>query len=307
MKPRIASAPCSFGVFETNIEDGVHPTPAQLVKLMHEGGYAGTELGPPGFLGSGEAVAALLAQAGLELAGSFLMFRFSREPGFDEDLNAMESALAQLRIAAGDNEPPVVLLSDAFGAEPDRMSFAGAIDQHPEAWLSADRQRLLLANVHRAAERCSEMGFRCSLHHHAGTYIETRREIAAVVEAMDTDLLGLCFDTGHVAFGGSEPLDVLRDYVGLVNHVHLKDVDRGLLRAVHADGGGLDAAWDTGVFCGLGDGDAQVETCVDELGRNGYAGWLVVEQDRPLSPDWTLADAARAQRANRKWLAARGL
>ena len=47
---------------------------------------------------------------------------------------------------------------------------------------------------------------RDSFHPHVGTYIETPREVAALLEAMDTSLLGLCFDTGHWAFGGGDPL-----------------------------------------------------------------------------------------------------
>ncbi len=307
MSLKISSAPCSFGVFETNIEEGVHPEPVQLLTLMRDCGYEGTELGPPGYLGSGAIVAARLAEARLQLAGSFLMFRFSREDEFPDDLRTMDAALAELQIAAGDNPLPIVLLSDAFGAEPDRMQFAGAIEDHPETWLNTTRSRLLVANLQRTAERCRELGFQCSLHHHAGTYIETEREIAAVVEAVDPALLGLCFDTGHIAFAGSEPLDLLKTYGDLVNHVHLKDVNRTLLRDVQQGGDGLDGAWDAGVFCGLGDGDAQVEQCLAELETRGYDGWLVVEQDRPLSATWSLRDATAAQRANRQWLADRGL
>ena len=307
MKPRISSAPCSFGVFETNVEDGVHPSPAQLVSLMRSGGYEGTELGPPGFLGSGKEVAALLAENNLEHAGSFVPLQFSRAAEFSEDMKAMDSALDELVVVAGDHELPVVILADAPGVEPDRMGLAGAIEKHPETWLPTDRKRLLIDNLHRAAERCSERGFHCALHYHVGTYIETKREIAEVVEAMDTSILGICFDTGHTAFGGSVPLEALTTYGDLVTHVHLKDVDRGLLRKVHASGGGLEGAWGTGVFCALGTGDAQVAECVAELQRRGYSGWLVVEQDRTLGNGWSLEDAAKAQQENRAWLAERGL
>ncbi len=162
-----------------------------------------------------------------------------------------------------------------------------------------------MANIHRAAERCRERGFDVSFHYHAGTYVESPREIAAFVERMDTSLLGLCFDTGHAAFGGAEPLQLLRDYASLVNHVHLKDVDRARLTAVRAAGGGLEEAWRQGVFCPLGEGDAEVEESLADARRAGYDGWLVVEQDQVLSATRSFADACTDGRANLAYLQAR--
>jgi inosose dehydratase len=123
---------------------------------------------------------------------------------------------------------------------------------------------------------------------------------------MDGSLLGLCLDTGHSAFGGGDALDVLRDHGELVNHVHLKDVDRPLLDAVHARGDGLEAAWADGVFCRLGSGQARVGECLDALVARGYDGWLVVEQDVVLSERFPFARVAADARANREFLRARG-
>jgi inosose dehydratase len=307
MNVKISSAPCSFGVWETNIEEGVHPEPAQFTRLVRECGYEGTELGPPGYLGSGETVARLLQEADLHLAGSFMMFRLSHADKFHEDVAALDGALAELRLAAGDGDLPIVLLADAFGAEPDRMQYAGAIEGHPETWLSADRLKLLVANLERTAYRCRDLGFACSLHPDYGSYIETEREITSVFEAVEPGLLGLCFDTGNLAFAGSRPAELLRQYMPVVNHVHLKDVDLGLLAKVQDSGLGVEGAWGAGVFCELGSGDAQVAECLEELDRAGYEGWLVVEHERPLVESWALDDAVAAQRANRAWLADRGV
>jgi inosose dehydratase len=277
------------------------------VRLVRECGYDGTELGPPGYLGGGERVASLLHEACLRLAGSFMMFRLSRDEEFRDDLRSLDGDLAELRLAAGDNELPIVLLADAFGAEPDRMRFAGAIEQHPETWLSPARTRLLVANLQRTAYRCRELGFACSLHPDYGSYIETEREISSVLESVDPDLLGLCLDTGNVAFAGSRPLELLKRYMPVVNHVHLKDIDRQLLAKVQLDGQGVEGAWDAGVFCEIGSGDAQIPECLQELERYGYEGWLVVEHERPLGDGWSLEQAVAAQRTNRAWLADRGV
>ena len=306
MDVRIANAPVSFGVFELTADRDDLPDGRRLVELIAEEGYEGTELGPPGFLGDdGGAIGELVGEHGLALVGSFLPLRFSRREAFGDDLAALQRTLDLLEDATPANQRPAVLLSDAF-IEPERMRYAGAIEQHREAWLGETRFALLCDNAQRAAEQVRERGFPVAFHYHAGTYVETPREIAAFVERIDPQLLPLCFDSGHSAFGGGEPVALLREYGELVGHVHLKDVDRARLAAVHASGGGLEQAWSAGVFVRLGEGDADVAGCLAELERLGYSGWLVVEQDRMLRPG-ELDAAVDDQRANRAYLRERGL
>jgi inosose dehydratase len=301
---QIATAPVSYGVFEITTGAAGLPDPDDLAAAMAASGYVGTELGPPGYFGSGADVRSLLSRHGLALVGSFLPLAFSRGDLFESDLETFSGVLDSLE-AAADGPLPFVLLSDAF-REPERLAFAGRIEQHREAWLGGERLRLLHANVQRAAERCRDRGFPVAFHYHAGTYVETPREIAAFVAAVDTELLPLCFDSGHSAFGGGDPLALLREYGELVRHVHLKDVDLDLLRGIHERGEGLEAAWAAGVFCALGTGGANVAACLEELIRQGYDGWLVVEQDRILGPgDFQAAVEEGAK--NRAFLRDRGL
>jgi inosose dehydratase len=306
MTPRVAAAPVSYGVFEMTVGRPGLPDGPALVEAMAQAGYAGTEFGPPGFFGQGRAVGELLADHDLQLVGSFLPLRFSREDGFAEDMGDLDATLGLLTEASEGRERPVILLSDAF-CEPDRMRYAGAIEAHPETWLGDRRRRTLFDNMHRAAEHCRERGFVTSFHPHAGTYVETPREVDALLENMDTSLLGLCFDTGHSAFGGGDPLALLRQASELVNHVHFKDVDLELLARLHRDGKGLEDAWEAGVFCALGTGGAHVDECLQQLLAAGYDGWIVVEQDRVLRPGESFDLVLEAAEHNRAWLRERGL
>jgi inosose dehydratase len=303
---QVAAAPVSYGVFEVTVEGDGLPSGEALVTAMAEEGYAGTELGPPGYFGDGAQVARLLGAHDLRLVGSFLPLRFSRAEHVDEDRGALEQTLDLLDAAARDDGRPTVLLSDAF-CEPDRVRYAGAIEEHPETWLPPERRRLLIDNVHRSAERCRERGFSVAFHYHAGTYVESPREVEAFIQAMDPGLLGLCFDTGHSAFGGGDPLTLVREHGDLVTHVHLKDVDLETLRRIHAAGQGLEEAWRAGVFCELGQGQAEVDACLAELRRRGYDGWIVVEQDRVLAPGQPFDDVHASGTRNRAWLRERGL
>jgi inosose dehydratase len=306
MTPRVAAAPCSYGVFEITIGRQGLPDGPALVEAIAEGGYAGTELGPPGYLGRGRETGTLLAEHDLQLAGSFLPLRFTREDAFAEDLQELEGALDLLGEASEGRERPVVLLSDGFD-EPDRVRYAGAIEAHREAWLGERRQRVLFDNAHRAAERCRERGFTAAFHPHAGSYVESPREVHALLEHLDTALLGLCFDTGHCAFGGGDPLALLREAGELVTHVHFKDVDLELLARLHRQGKGLEEAWAAGVFCELGTGGARVDDCLQQLLATGYDAWIVVEQDRVLAAGESFDRALESAQRNRDWLKERGL
>jgi inosose dehydratase len=306
MTIHIASAPVSFGVFELTAGRVDLPAGPVLAHTMAELGYVGSELGPPGYFGDGAEVAETLGAENLVLMGSFLPLRFSRREHIEEDLRGLDETLSLLDEARGAGPKPAVLLSDSF-SEPDRMAFAGRIEQHPETWLDDDRFAFLLESAHRAAARCRDRGFPVSFHYHAGTYVESPREIERFIAGLDPSLLGLVFDTGHSAFGGGNPLELLRAHGDLVNHVHLKDVDMALLARLHAEGAGLEKAWEEGMFCRLGEGGADVDGCLAELRRRGYDGWLVVEQDQVLRPGRTFEDAVASARANRGWLRERGL
>ena len=150
-----------------------------------------------------------------------------------------------------------MLLSDAV-CEPDRMRHAGAIEAHRETWLG-ERGRRCWSTTPIARRSLPRARVRTSFHPHAGSYVESPREVDALLESMDTGLLGLCFDTGHSAFGGGDPLALLREAGELVNHVHFKDVDLELLARLHNEGKGMEEAWAAGVFCELGTGGARVD------------------------------------------------
>jgi len=304
---RVASAPVSFGIFELTADDAGLPDPVDVLDAIAETGHEGTELGPPGYFGDAAGTSAALQERKLELVGSFLPLRLSRREHIDEDFAFLDRALGILdETTPPGGTRPYALISDAF-CEPERLAWAGQIEEHPDTWLSDARFALLVANAQRAAEKCLERGYRPAFHYHGGTYVETPREIDRFAAQVDPGVLGFCFDSGHSAFGGGDPVAFLDTYGELVTHVHLKDVDLAKLRAVHETGGGLMRAWESGVFCPLGTGDARVEECLAALRDRGYDDWIVVEQDRVLAPAEPFAQVVDDARANREWLAERGL
>jgi inosose dehydratase len=295
----VAAAPVSYGVARA---DGA-PDAATVLAAIAEAGYAGTELGPPGWLGDGPAATELLGAHELELVAAYVPLHLSRADAFGDDLAGLDATLDLVAESATGAALPRILLADA-GDDPERHAYAGRIEAHREAWLGDARFALLAANVARAAERCRARGFEVAFHHHVGTHVETPREIARLLDAIDVGLVGLCFDTGHALVGGGEPRRLLADYAELVTHLHLKDVDGERLAALRAAAAPFERMVAAGVFCDLGAGAADVSGCLDDLRSAGYDGWVVVEQDR--APGGRLEAAVESARANRAFLRERG-
>jgi inosose dehydratase len=302
----VATAPVSFGVDEILQDDAWMPEPDQILDMIVSAGYAGTELGPPGFLGDAAQLRERLSSRNLQLVGSFLPQRFSRVEHAEEDRHWLRESLKLIQEGAPEGSKCFAILCDGFG-ERDRMLWSGRIPEHPEAWLPPERFPVLIDNLHRAAEICQRAGFDTVLHFHAGTYIETADEIHRVMDAIDPSLLGLCLDTGHARFGGADPLELASTYKDLIRHVHIKDCKVEIMDDVKREGKGLEEALARGVFCELGEGDSGIGEVIATLKSNGYTGWLVVEQDRFLRQTDTLETLLQSSVRNREYLKALGV
>jgi inosose dehydratase len=269
---RVANAPVSFGAFELTVSRTPDvPDAERVLRAIAEGGYAGTELGPPGYLGDRGTLPAALARHGLVLTGGYVPLRFG-DP--DERLAALEETLDLFDAAAMDEPPRPVLADDG--------SRGGEVD-----WPR------LLDGVARAAERARERGYEPTFHHHMGTRIQSVEEIERLLEGADVPLL---LDSGHLLAAGGDPVAALRDWRGRIDYVHVKDVDLGLLRSAPS----WPEAWRSGVFCELGTGEVDLAAFFGEL--DGYAGWLVVEQDWVARPGEDAEPQIAAQARNRAWL-----
>jgi inosose dehydratase len=277
-----------------------------MLDWMVELGYAGTELGPPGYLGDGPTVRERLSSRRLALVGAFLPQHFSRPEAVAEDRAWLADSLRLLREATPEGSRPFAVLAEGID-EPVRLAWTGRVAEHPDARLEARRWDTLVDNLHAAAEMCREHGFEPVIHPHAGTYIETADEIDRLMGRLDGSLVGLCLDTGHFRYGGAVPAQAIVDYASLLRHVHLKDCRSSVLTSVAARGADLSAALHEGVFCPLGSGDSDVPAVVDALRSVGYEGWLVVEEDQVLTAADTRESLVVGQRANRAYLARLGI
>jgi len=293
---RVANAPVSFGAFEETVGSGEVPTPEAVLIAIAGAGYEGTELGPPGYLGTADELAARLDRHALALTGGFVPVRFSDAQARDEDLAVLAEILDLFEAVGATDATPV--LADAGSerrrANPGRGADDRSLGLHDAAF------RRLVEGVERALDLARSRGFDPVFHHHAGTFVEALWEIERLLDATD---VGLLLDTGHILVGGGEPLDALVRWGDRVGYVHVKDVRLDVLHGVVTEGADMMTAWRRGLFCELGEGDVDLPAFFDALRERGYDGWLVVEQDRILEPGEGIGPAAKAQGSNRRWLA----
>jgi len=246
-----------------------------MLDQMVEAGYEGTEYTPT--LPSDPQ---RLRQA-LEARGLALISNFAEVDLRDRATHADE--LARLRQRARLlHEAGASILVVADASTPHRLGVAGRVTAND--MLSEPQWQALGEGLNRLGETTRQEGIRLALHPHAGTYVETRDEVDRVMALTDPALVGLCPDTGHLAYGGADPVAVFDDYAARVWHVHLKDVDRALMQQLLGGSQDFVEAVRAGIFPELGTGMVDLRGCLEALKRVGYDGWVVVEQDAPPSP-----------------------
>ena len=272
MKIKVGNAPVSWGVMEV-AGWGEQVPYGQVLDEISEAGYAGSELGPYGYFPTEpNALMSELSARGLQLVASFVPIPLAHperhEAGYHEAMK-----VAQLLARSG---APLIVLADEMSEE--RIAVSGRVDEARDG-MNDSQWDAALRLIRRIAEACRALGLSPVFHHHAGTFVETPKEIARLCESTDPDLLGLCLDTGHYFFGGGDPVDAVRLYGARIRHLHLKDVQLPVLKAARQNQVGYLEAVRRGVFCELGDGAVDLNKVIQDMIAGGYSGWAIVEQD----------------------------
>ena len=73
----------------------------------------------------------------------------------------------------------------------------------------------------------ADIGLGSGLHQHTNTPIETRDEVYAVMESVDTRVFKFAPDVGQLQKGGADAAKVVKDFASITVHMHLKDFVNG--------------------------------------------------------------------------------
>ena len=124
----------------------------------------------------------------------------------------------------------------------------------------------IVTTLNELGKAVMDMGLTPVLHQHTGTCVETREETYAVLQAMDTRVMKFGPDIGQLQKGGSDPVQVVKDFLPLVQHMHLKDYV-----------GGKDYLG----YCPLGEGKVDIPAILAMMDGRKTAGLVMVELDSP--------------------------
>ena len=146
----------------------------------------------------------------------------------------------------------------------------------------ADNKAAIIASLNDIGKAVADVGLTAVLHQHTGTCVESREETYSVMETVDTRYVKFGPDVGQLAKGGSDPVKVVKDFLSLVRHVHLKDYSGG----EHFLG-----------YCPLSQGKVDVPAIVDLLDKSGNDLMIMVELDPSPNMPMTPLETARISKA----------
>ena len=140
----------------------------------------------------------------------------------------------------------------------------------------------IVATLNELGKAVTDMGLTPVLHQHTGTCVESRDETYAVMESVDTKVMKFGPDIGQLQKGGSDPVKVVKDFLPLVHHMHLKDYV-----------GGAEYLG----YCPLGKGKVDIPAILAMMEGRKTAGMVMVELDSPPPQPVPAIETARIAKA----------
>ena len=170
-----------------------------------------------------------------------------------------------------------------------------------ERVLSEEQWKLYTSNANRLGKILKdEYGITMAVHPHGDSHIETRADIDRFFADTDPEYVSFCLDTGHIVYGGEDPINIVRDYPDRIGFVHIKAMDPDLVREAHEKDWPFGEAISRGASVTPPAGQPEMKALVDALAGLDREIIVVVEQDLyPVKFDFPLPNAI----ATREYLA----
>ena len=180
---------------------------------------------------------------GLELAAMSFVLDWNHDGETEEELREAESVMSFLE------------------------HFPGALlcaVQMPRGRFDVEVRRTRLAeNLNALARRAADHGIVTTFHPNSPetSIARTREDYDVLLNALDPNVIGWTPDVGHIINGGMDPLETMKQYSSLINHLHYKD-------------------WDGNPeFAEMGQGKVDFVGITTWLRDLGFAGWIVCEDE----------------------------
>ena len=158
-----------------------------------------------------------------------------------------------------------------------------------ESYNYSEHKQNIVTTLNELGKAITDIGLIAALHQHTGTAVETRDETYATMEAVDTRYVKFGPDIGQLQKGGVDPVEVVKAFLPVVQHMHFKDWVGGPSMAG---------------YCPLGLGKVTLVGILDLMEGRKLEGMIMVELDRGGEMPYAPREAAQI---SRDWLVKNGV
>ena len=139
----------------------------------------------------------------------------------------------------------------------------------------------IISGLNDSAMAFADLGLGSGLHQHTGTAVETRDEVYTVMNAVNKHVK-FAPDVGQLQKGGSDPVKVVKDFLPILNHMHLKDYK----------------GWNFySGYCPLGQGEVNIPAILDMVEAGKQECDIMVELDPSRNPPQTPLETVQTSKA----------
>jgi len=186
----------------------------------------------------------------------------------------MENIRTQLDLFKDCNAPCMVFAEVTNSIQADELK---PLSKRPR--LDKDDWKKFCEKINEVGKRLEGENMPLAYHHHMGTVIQSHEDTERLMNETN-DTVKLTIDTGHMLFAGGNSLKIIRDFKEKIAHVHCKDMREKVLNKSLSEDLSFRHAFLEGAFTVPGDGCIDYRPIFNELVKNNYQGWLVVEAEQ---------------------------
>lgn len=147
-------------------------------------------------------------------------------------------------------------------------------------FMNEEEWERLCTGLNRLGKAAKERGIALTFHHHMGTVVQSGAETERMLANTDPAYVSLLFDSGHFAYCGEDPAELVKKHAGRIKHVHLKDIRREVVDRVKAEHLSFLEGVRQGAFTVPGDGCIDFDSIFKVLAENRYQGYMLVEAEQ---------------------------
>ena len=186
----------------------------------------------------------------------------------------MENIRTQLDLFKDCNAPCIVFAEVTNSIQADASK---PLSKRPK--LDKDDWKKFCEKINEVGKRLEGENMPLAYHHHMGTVIQSHEDTERLMNETN-DTVKLTIDTGHMLFAGGNSLKIIRDFKEKIAHVHCKDMREKVLKKSLSEDLSFRHAFLEGAFTVPGDGCIDYRPIFNQLVKNNYQGWLVVEAEQ---------------------------